>query len=73
MCGNMGGGSSDGRGTASTSSSNGVPALDRNLIRRANEAGTFVDYGDATNRQYNKNVDEIKDMDMTADERKVAY
>lgn len=62
-----------GGSAASTSSSNGAPALDRELIRRANDAGTFVDYGDATNRQYNKNVDEIKDMDMTADERKAAY
>ena len=74
MCGNMGsGGGSSGGGAASTSSSNGAPALDRDLIRRANEAGTFVDYGDSTSRQYNKNVDEIKDMDMTADERKAAY
>lgn len=62
-----------GGSAANTSSSNGAPALDRELIRRANEAGTFVDYGDSTSRQYNKNVDEIKDMDMTADERKAAY
>lgn len=62
-----------GGSAASTSSSNGAPALDRELIRRANDAGTFVDYGDATNRQYNKNVDEIKNMNMTADERKEAY
>ena len=50
-----------------------APALNTELVRRANEAGTFVDYGDATSRQYQKNVDEIKNMDMTADERKTAY
>lgn len=66
-------GKARGGSAASTNSSNGAPALDRELIRRANDAGTFVDYGDATSRQYNKNVDEIKDMDMTADERKAAY
>lgn len=74
------GGSSSGKASsrtggsaANTSSSNGAPALDRELIRRANDAGTFVDYGDATSRQYSKNIDEIKNMDMTDDERKEAY
>lgn len=71
MCGNMGSGG--GGSTGGTVSTSGAPALDRDLIRRANEAGTFVDYGDATSRQYSKNIDEIKDMDMTADERKAAY
>lgn len=60
-------GGSEGGGSAS------APALNKDLVRRANEAGTFVDYGDATSRQYNKNVAEIADMDMTAAERKSAY
>ena len=29
----------------------GAPALDTNLVRRANAAGAFVDYGDATARE----------------------
>lgn len=78
MCTNKGGGRSLGGGSAGRTQQvqvlqNGAPALDRDLIRRANEAGTFVDYGDSTSRQYNKNVDEIKGMDMTTDERKAAY
>lgn len=64
-------GSRAGSGTASTTS-NGAPALDRDLINRANAAGTFVDYGDAGVRQYNRHVDEINGMDMTADERTTA-
>lgn len=46
-----------------------APALNAELVRRANAAGTFVDYGDAGVRQYNRHVDEINEMDMTADER----
>jgi hypothetical protein len=53
--------------------SNDAPTLDKDLIRRANDAGTFVDFGDSTNRQYQKNIAEINDMDMTAGERKTAY
>lgn len=49
-----------------------APALSAELVRRANAAGTFVDYGDAGVRQYNKHVDEINGMDMTADERTTA-
>lgn len=49
--------------------SGGAPALDRDLINRANAAGTFVDYGDAGVREYNRLVGEINGMDMTADER----
>ena len=71
--GSSSGKAGSGASAASTSGSNGAPALDRELIRRANDAGTFVDYGDATSRQYSKNIDEIKNMDMTADERKAAY
>lgn len=72
MCGNMGSASSTRSGTANTTS-NGAPALDRDLINRANAAGTFVDYGDAGVREYNRHVDEINGMDMTSDERKAAY
>lgn len=68
MCSNMGSASSARSGTANTTS-NGAPALDRDLINRANAAGTFVDYGDAGVREYNRHVDEINGMDMTADER----
>lgn len=48
-------------------------SLDKNLIDRANAAGTFVDYGDSTNRQYNSNIDEIKNMDLTDTEKQSAY
>lgn len=71
MCSNMGSGSSARSGTANTTS-NGAPALDRDLINRANAAGTFVDYGDAGVREYNRHIDEINGMDMTADERTTA-
>ena len=50
-----------------------APALDRNLIRRANAAGTVVDYGDSTSAAYARNVEEIKSFDMTSSERKEAY
>ena len=58
---------------AGETKTDGAPSLDRELIRKANEAGTFVDYGDATSRQYSQNIDQIKEMDMTGDERKEAY
>ena len=47
---------------------NGEPQLDEELIRRANAAGTVVDFGDSTARQYKNNVDEIRNMDLTDDE-----
>lgn len=50
----------------------GAPKLDPELVKRANAAGTFVDYGDAGVREYNKLTAEINDMDMTANEKKVA-
>lgn len=65
-------GKAKGGSATSTSSSNGAPALDRELIRRANAAGTFVDYGDAGVRQYNRHIEEINGMDMTADEKTTA-
>lgn len=49
------------------------PALDRNLVRQANAAGTVVDYGDATSAAYARNVEEIKGFDMTSNERREAY
>ncbi len=66
-------GGSGGGGGGISAQQNNAPELDRELIRKANEAGTFVDYGDATSRQYSKNADEIKNMDMTDDERESAY
>lgn len=69
-----------GRGASSISRKNGgapllgeAPALDRNLIRRANAAGTVVDYGDLTSAAYARNVEEIKTFDMTPSERKEAF
>lgn len=53
--------------------SNSAPALDKDLVQRANSAGMFVDYGDAGVRQYNRQVDEISKMDLTSDEKKNAY
>ena len=50
-------------------SANAAPALDKDLIERANGAGTFVDYGDAGVRQYNRHIEEINGMDMTVDEK----
>lgn len=54
-------------------SADGAAALDKKLIDRANSAGVVVDYGDATARQYNTNVDEIRAMDLTDAERREAY
>lgn len=51
---------------------NGEPQLDEELIRRANAAGTVVDFGDSTARQYKNNVDEIRNMDLTDDEKRNA-
>ena len=59
-------------GNAANSSNNGAPTLDKELIRRANGAGTFVDYGDAGVREYNKHIEEINGMELTADEKKTA-
>lgn len=33
-----------------------APALSKDLIRRANAAGTVVDYGESTSKSYAKNV-----------------
>lgn len=69
-----------GRGASSISRKNGgaalsgeAPALDGNLIRRANAAGTVVDFGDSTSAAYARNVEEIKTFDMTPSERKEAF
>lgn len=51
----------------------GVYALDQKLIDRANAAGAAVDYGDATARQYDANVNEIRGMDLTDAKRRNAY
>ena len=71
----MGGrGSSSGiRATAGGLVGGEAPALSKDLIRRANSAGTVVDYGDSTSKAYAKNVEEIKGFDMTSSERKEAY
>lgn len=68
-----------GRGSSSGVSASGglvggeAPALSKDLVRRANAAGTVVDYGDSTSSAYARNVEEIKGFDMTASERKEAY
>ena len=57
---------------AAEAAKNAVPALDKALVERANAAGIFVDYGDATSREYQRNVEEIKGMDLTDDEKTAA-
>lgn len=70
----MGGrGASSGVGAGGGKVGGEAPALDRNLIRRANAAGTVVDFGAATSAAYARNVEEIKSFDMTSSERKAAY
>lgn len=54
---------------ANTNAEASIPQLDADLIRRANAAGTFVDYGDAGVREYKKLTNEINGMDMTAAEK----
>lgn len=64
------------RGASSgiSTSYGGAPSLSAELIRRANAAGTVVDYGDSTARAYHKNVDEINAFTtMTEAERRTAY
>lgn len=48
-----------GRGASSGVSKGGAPSLDNNLIRRANAASFAVDAGDATKREYTRNVETI--------------
>lgn len=43
--------------------------LDKDLVRRANEASTIFDAGDATQRQYDRDIKEIRSMDLTATEK----
>lgn len=58
-----------GNGAKISAQQNNVPELDGELIQRANAAGIFVDYGDAGARQYNRHIEEINGMDMTAEEK----
>ena len=67
--GGKGGGA--GAGAATQTETNTAP-FDNDLIRRANAAGTFVDYGDAGVRQYNRLSDEINGMDLTDEEKRNA-
>ena len=46
-----------------------TPKLDRKLIEKANAAGTVVDYGDATQREYNNNISQIKAFELTNEEK----
>lgn len=48
---------------------NEEPELDADLVRRANAAGTVVDYGDSAVRQYKADVSEIRGMDLTDEEK----
>ena len=61
-----------GRG-ASSGVSKGAPSLDNNLIRRANAASFAVDAGDATKREYTRNVETIKGLGFDDTETKAAY
>lgn len=56
-------------GSATVTERNESQPFDTDLIRRANAAGTFVDYGDAGVRQFNRLSDEINGMDMTEYEK----
>ena len=63
--------SSSGMGGNATSE-NGVPELDKDLIRWANAAGLFVDYGDSALSTYKSRVEEIQSMDLTDTEKRDA-
>lgn len=43
------------------------------MIKNANAAGTVVDYGDSTNKQYQANVALIQGMDLTDAEKQAAF
>ena len=62
-----------GRGASSGVSKGGAPNLDNNLIRRANAASFAVDAGDATKREYTRNVETIKGLGFDETETKAAY
>lgn len=62
-----------GRGASSGVSKGGAPSLDNNLIRRANAASFAVDAGDATKREYTRNVETIKGLGFDENETKAAY
>lgn len=61
------------RGASSGISKGGAPSLDNNLIRRANSAGFATDIGDATKREYMRNVETIKGLRFNETETKAAY
>lgn len=63
------GGRGSGSNMGSSSNSQTTPALNSDLVRRANDASVIFDAGDATVRQYNSNVDEIRGMDLTDAEK----
>ena len=48
------------------------PNLNKDLIRRANNASTFFDTGDITQREYERNAEEIMGMSMSDDDKKTA-
>ena len=62
-----------GRGASGGSSlgatSGGAPALNNDLVRRANDASFAVDAGDATSREYQRNVQSINEMNLSATEK----
>ena len=49
-----------------------APALSKSLINRANAAGTVVDFGDSTAREYAKNAKEIGSFDLSKEEKQNA-
>ena len=55
--------------TVASTAESRIPSLDKDLIRRANEAGMAVDYGDSTSRMYEKNANEILGMDLSDDKK----
>lgn len=63
------GGRGGSSGSGGNTSTNGVPALNNDLIQKANDAGAVFDLGDATQREYNRNVNEIQNMDLTDAEK----
>lgn len=66
------GSSSTAGGSITTAAGNTAPALDKDLVDRANAAGLFIDYGDSAVRMYSDRVDEINSMDLTAAEKQAA-
>lgn len=64
----MGGRGSSG-GASTRAAGDGSPRLNADLVRRANDASFAVDAGDATSREYQRNVQAINGMNLSEMEK----